>query len=308
MDALEHQRAALDEIIRRARAYYAGDWHDLPIQPRWASLICGPTGSGKTAVAAMAAAKLSETTEATKATTTVSLCMVSAPSWMPLGAHNRGTKETVGVIAEHVAHNDRTILFIDEAEKIMNRQDTSWTSWSSFILGELFQLADGRWPTGLTLPETEEDMPAITIEALSKKLRDTVFILAAGTFQSWYDDSNSRRSIGFGAEINPVSDELTAEIIAERMPRELANRFNSAIIRIPELQPADYHRIALEAETKLPAQMREAYRAAVQRHLPGAIAAKKGVRYLEEAMMEVLKNLPPKHHSKNPEPIPEPTP
>lgn len=306
MDALNHQQAALAEIVARARAYFRGDWHDLPIQPRWASLICGPTGSGKTALAAMAATKLSYTTEDDKATATVSLCMVSAPSWMPLGAHNRGTKETVSVIAEHVAHNDRTILFIDEAEKILNRQ-ASWTSWSSFILGEVFQLADSRWPTGLTLPETDEDMPDITIEALSKKLRDTVFILAAGTFQSWFDDSKSRRSIGFGAT-DPATDEISADIIAERMPRELANRFNQNLILIPELQPADYHRIAHESENKIPEHMREAYRAAVQRHLPGAIAAKKGVRFLEEAMMEVLKRLPPKPHPKKPEPIQEPTP
>jgi hypothetical protein len=98
--------------------------------------------------------------------------------------------------------------------------------------------------------------------------------------------------MGFGAS-DPAADELTADIIAEKMPRELANRFNSTLIRIPELSPADYHRIAQEAENKLPLRMQAAFRAEVATRIQGAISAKKGVRFLEEAMMEVLKKLPP---------------
>lgn len=280
MEALDHQREALNEIVARARAYFRGDWRGLPITPRWASLMIGPTGTGKTAVAAMAG-------EAVGA----SLLRVSAPNWMPCGSINRGTRETIGVIAEHVAKHDRTIFFCDETEKLIDRGGDN--SWKTYIRGELFDLIDSRWPSGLTLLETDDDQPDITIEALTTKLRDTVFVLAAGTFQSWFDDSGSRRSMGFGAEINSETDELSADIIAEKMPRELANRFNSSLIRIPELQPIDYHRISKEAETKLPLRMLAAFRVEVSKRIKGAIAAKKGVRFLEEAMMEVLKNLPP---------------
>jgi hypothetical protein len=164
-------------------------------------------------------------------------------------------------------------------------------AWQSYIRNELYSaILDGRWPNGLTLHD-DDDAP--DIETLTRKLRDTVFVLGIGTFQSWFDGAGLRRSMGFAAEIAPPTDELTADIVAERMPRELANRFNSTLIRIPELREQDYHRIARETETKLPERMQAAFRAEVQRLLPGAIAAKKGVRFLEEAMLATLVSLPP---------------
>lgn len=220
-----------------------------------------------------------------------SLCRVSAPSWMPAGANNRGTRETISVIAGHVARHDRTILFVDEIDKLADQ--TGDSSWKSYIRGELFDLIDGKWPAGLTLPETDDDTPDITIEHLTTKLRGTVFILAAGTFQSWFDDTSSRRTMGFAAEIAPETHELSADIIAEKLPRELANRLNSSLIRLPELRPEDYARIANEAAEKLPQRMQQAFRAEVARRIPGAIATKKGVRFLEEVMLSVLINLPP---------------
>jgi hypothetical protein len=208
-----------------------------------------------------------------------------------VGASNRGTRETISCIAEHVARNDKTILCIDEICKLLITNDSGW---QGYIRAECFEILDGRWPTGLTLSETEDDdAPAITIEALTTKLRETVFVLGIGTFQGWHDGAGSRRTMGFGAATDPANDELSADIIAGMLPREFSNRFNSGIIRIPELSATDYHRIARETENKLPIRMREPFRAEVDRRIPGAIAAKKGVRYLEECIMEVLKNLPP---------------
>jgi hypothetical protein len=260
------------------RAFYAAEWQELPVQPRWATLITGPSGSGKTAVAALAA-------EAVGA----SLCRVSSPNWKPVGSNSRGTRETISVIAEHVARNDKTILCIDEICKLLITNDSGW---QGYIRGECFEILDGRWPTGMK-DNDGDDMTATDLDALTTKLRDTVFVLGIGTFQDWHDGAGSRRSMGFGAEIAPENDELTADIIAEKLPRELANRFNSTLIRLPELNPADYHRIAREVESQLPLRMQEAFRAEVARRIPGAIASKKGVRFLEEAMMAVLVNLPP---------------
>lgn len=282
MEALEHQRQALAEITARARAYYAGEWLELPVIPRWATLMVGPTGTGKTTVAAMA-------TEAVGVG--ASMCRVSAPAYMPCGANNRGTKESISIIADHVARNDRTLLVVDELDKLLDRSGDN--SWKTYIRGELFELLDGRWPAGLTIPDLDDDKPEITIGSLTEKLRRTVFICGIGTFQSWFDHAATRRTMGFGAETNPEKSELSAEIVAERMPRELANRFNSQLIRLAELTPDDYHRVAREVENQLPLRMREAYRAEVQRLLPGAIAAKKGVRFVEEVMLSVLISLPP---------------
>lgn len=279
MEALNHQQVALDEIIARARAYYRGDWHALLIKPRWHSLLVAPTGTGKTAVATMAA----ETIGAT-------LLRISAPGWMPCGATNRGVTETIKVIAEALAANDRTLLVIDEIDKISDNDNP----WHGYIRGEIYELADGRWPTGLRgrIDEDDADQPTAMTKVLTKKLQSTVFMLGIGTFQGWFDSALTCRTMGFGAEMNPETEEISAEIIAQKLPRELVNRFNSSLIRLSELRPTDYHRIAKQAEYSLPERLRERFRAEVDARIQSAINDKKGVRFLEECMMEVLKNLP----------------
>lgn len=283
---LAHQKEALVEIIARAKAYYAGNWKNLPIRPRWHSLICGPTGVGKTALAALAA-------EATES----SLLRISAPGWMPAGAHQRGTRESITVIAEHLARHDRTMLVIDELDKLVDGGSLTIPggsasggsdSWRSYVRGEIYDLTDGRWPSGLRPPDGE-DCSEIPLDVLTSKLRESTFIVGIGTFQAWYDQSSARRSMGFGADLETSCAQITADVVADRIPRELANRFNSDLIKLPDLQAADYRQIALEAERKLPADMQQAFRAEVRNRIEGAIDAKKGVRFLEECIMQVLK-------------------
>lgn len=283
MEALGHQKAALAEIVARARAYFSANTYALkclPIQPRWATILCAPTGSGKTALALMAAQ--AESVEA-------SFLRVSIPGWMPCGAHQRGTRETIRVIAEHVGRNARTFLVLDEIDKLIA---TTGDSWQSYIRGEIYELLDGRWPTGLHEVEdaNENEVP---IGTLTDKLKDSVFILSIGTFQGWFDSANARRTIGFGDTADITTEEISAEQVAELMPRELANRHNGTIVRLPELMAADYHRIAHEIISKLPEQMRKPFRVEVEQRIQGAIEAKKGVRFLEEALTAVLVSLPP---------------
>ncbi len=240
--------------------------------------MTGPTGVGKTSCAAIVSRACGAT-----------ILRISSLSWLPLGAHNRGTKETMTLIAEHVSKHEKTLLVVDELDKLIDKEGD--TSWKSYLRNELFDLADGRWPAGLNLPE-DDDSVEISIEKLTEKLQRTVFILGIGTFQSWFDDEKSRRAIGFSDENISKNEEISAENIAERMPRELANRFNSNLIRLPELKPSDYLRIAKEAEDKLPNHMQEAFREEVSQRIGNAIACKKGVRFLEEALMATLINLP----------------
>lgn len=283
MEPLDYQRQAVEEITARARAFFSfhdGEYSDIAIRPRWASILVAPTGTGKTFVASYATLACG-----------ASFIRASAPSWMPLGANNRGAKETVGVIAAHVARHDKTVLCVDEIDKLVDRAGDN--SWKSYVRNELFDLIDGRWPTGLSLPDCDDDSPDVTIEQLSEKLLKSVFVLGVGTFQTWFDDTSSRRTIGFGGVTNPEKDEISSDNVAERLPRELANRFHSSIIRLPELIPSDYQRMAREVESKLPVRMRDAFRAEALRCLPEAIAAKKGFRYLEECMLTTLISLSP---------------
>ncbi len=218
-----------------------------------------------------------------------SLLRVSVSGWVPCGAHQRGAKETICVIAEHVARNARTFLVLDEIDKAYA---TNGDAWQSYIRGEIYELLDRRWPTGLREVEDENDCE-IPIEKLTQKLQESVFMLSIGTFQGWFDTSHSRRAIGFDATAGTTTEEISAVQIAELMPRELANRHNSTIVRMPELTEADYRNIVQETIDKLPEQLRVSYQQEVDRRIQGAVAAKKGVRFLEEAMMAVLVKLAP---------------
>lgn len=272
----------MQELVARARAYFAfhrGKYRDMPLRPTWATILIAPTGVGKTTTAQMVSAHPD---------VQASMLRITAPSYMPCGAHNRGVKESIAEIAAHVAKHDRTLLVIDEIDKI-NDQDNAW---QGYIRNELFDLIGGTFPSGLNMPDEYPD----TIEALNEKLRTTVFFLAVGTFQQWYDSEQTRRTIGFG-NTDSEKDEISADTIAQKLPRELANRFGQ-IVRMPELRENDYRQIALEAEAKLPEAMREIFREEVSKRITEAIEAKKGVRYIEEALTATILQMP------EPKPIP----
>jgi hypothetical protein len=250
-------------------------------------LVVGGTGVGKTALATIAGEALSATQ-----------VRISTPGWIPSGAHNRGATETLVMIAGHVTRNSRTLLILDEIDKICaHGHGSGQDAWLAYIRGEIMDLVDGRWPEGLriTADDADEEPPDAKglAERLTIKLRNTVFIVGIGTFQDFFDSVGTRRTMGFVTDDDESLSEISAVTVAERLPRELANRFNSDLIRLPELRPADYQSIALEAAESLPEYIRAPFLVAANRQIPGAIAAKKGVRFLEEAMLDTLKNLPP---------------
>lgn len=289
MEALDYQKHALAEIVARARTYFRGHWRDLPIQPRWPTILVAQTGLGKTTTATMVARA---------AGVEASLLRLSVPEFIPTGASNRGARETITVIGEHIARHPRTLLVADEICKLSHHPGND-SAWLGYIRASLLEILDGRFPAGMREIE-DENGKEVPLEVLTKKLRETVFILAIGTFQAWHDSSRERRAMGFATETidDPQHDQITPDILAQTIPREIVNRFGK-IIQIPQLKPHDYLQIAQQAEAKLPEQMRELFRNEIEARIPEAIAAKKGARFIEEALTSVLINMPEPAPSKS---------
>lgn len=220
-----------------------------------------------------------------------SLLRVSVPEYIPTGANNRGARETITVIAEHIAKHPRTLLVADEICKLSHNVGND-SAWLGYIRASLLEILDGRFPIGMREIE-DENGNEVSLETLTRKLRETTFILAIGTFQNWHDSSQERKSMGFAAEMldNPRHAPITADIIAQTIPREIINRFGR-IIQIPELKPLDYQQIARQAEAKLPEQMRLTFRAEAEKRIEAAIQGKQGARFIEEALTATLLNLP----------------
>lgn len=152
-----------------------------------------------------------------------------------------------------------------------------------------------------TIGEEEGDIQFPDEKLLSEKLRSTVFIVGAGTFQDFYEIQRSRP-----IEFNPsASDQCvgpTSEYIAQKLPRELTNRFNSQLLLLPGLAPSHYRIIAFEAEKSLPKWIALEFRRAAARRMEQAIAAKSGCRFVEEALMDALQlsKPPPKQTPQQP--------
>ncbi len=279
-----HQKDAFAELLARARAYFAGEWRAFSIKTRWHSLLVGPTGTGKTAIASLLADGVG-----------AALLRVSVTGWMPAGAHNRAVGETLPGILRHIATHPKTILFLDELDKIYHEN-----SWNSYVRGELFELLDGRWPVGLKIDNDDEDDDekeslAPKEQQTGEKLLNTTFILAAGTFQQYYEEQGGeRKTIGFHSAVAPApcSAGPTADLIGQRLPRELTNRFNSQLVLLPPLTPRHYRALVKQAEKSLPAWLAPAFREAAAKRLDQAIAAKSGCRFVEEALVDAIKATP----------------
>lgn len=293
MKIFDHQAAAYQELLLRAKTYFEGSWRDLPIKTRWASLVLGPTGAGKSALGMMLSAD-----------TAASLLRVNISGWMPCGAHNRAVAETISTIIDHIHRHQKSILFFDEVDKIWHE-----TSWNSYIKGELFELLDGNLPMGIKGIggdglETDEDgiLTYSQTASVVEKLRSSTYIVGAGTFQDFYEEQSSSSQIGFHPDHRhqyPVSGP-TADVIAKKLPRELLNRFNSSLLFLPPLEPHHYKLIAQQAEQSLPEWIQAAFREAASERIKQAIAARSGCRFIEEALSDALK------HTKAPTPTPAP--
>jgi hypothetical protein len=124
--------------------------------------------------------------------------------------------------------------------------------------------------------------------SLTEKLRSSVFILAAATFQNHY---NTTTSIGFSStESLPAPENPKPEFLSRGMPKELLNRFHTGLIFLPQLNSAQYLAIAEEAERSLPSWLQPAFREAARLRIHQAISMRSGCRFVEEALADALQS------------------
>ena len=213
---------------------------------------------------------------------------------MPCGAHNRAVKETLALIACHIAAHDKTILVFDEIDKIYKppagangggTTNGGDTSWLSYIRGELYEIMDGRFPAGMNI-DIEDDDHVLSVDKLSEKLRNSVFIVGVGTFQDFFDQT-PKKTMGFGGGTEPIL-QIDAAEVATRLPRELSNRFHGSLIVLPDLEPDNYREIVSQTTKSLPNWLQPAFLAAANSRINDAITTKKGVRFVEEALLDAL--------------------
>lgn len=267
-----HQRPAYDQLLATAHVCLGQDRHFLPFQPRTNTLIIGPTGSGKTHLARAVADELR-----------VPFLDLVTPEWILLGATERAAQTTWVAIVETLLSQDTChglVIFLDEIDKLLGN-----TSWDIHLRTEVFRLLDGRIPPHLK----DADGDPITAQTRAEAeaiLKRRTCIIAAGAFQDVWEQQATTR-IGFG-DCQSRSEEPDHTILANRISRELLNRFRSNLIILQPLQLSHYQSMIDKVQESLDMPMAARFQALATKKLQAGIAHRLGARFVEEVLMELL--------------------
>ena len=257
--------------------------YDLPISPRSNTLITGPTGTGKTHLARIVAEESG-----------AKFFAISALEWIPTGATGRGAEITWVQITSFLnkgsaASKQKTsedepflIIFLDEVDKLSAATDSSW---QQHIKTECFKLLDHQIPEGIK-DEFDDSFSEEERIKLQHILKHRTLILAAGAFQPHWE-SKSRSTIGF-ADPSAHSKNIELHEITETIERELANRFRSETIQLPELGAIDYENILSWVAEELPVHLKKPFLSLGRPRIAGAVQQRTGFRFAEEVLLDAL--------------------
>ena len=128
------QRRALRELAPIAKLALGNEFMNLPIKPRTHSLICSPSGTGKSHLMKELGNKLR-----------VPVLLLNVSSWQPQGS--RGDSYTWDRIVEFLDLHPKGIIVLDEIDKIDSSSD-----WAGYIRLEIHDLLDGVIPQCVDVP------------------------------------------------------------------------------------------------------------------------------------------------------------
>lgn len=124
------QKQALDTLLPIANIALSVDKSELPIKPRTHSLMCAPSGAGKSFLMKALGEILN-----------IPVLYLNTSNWAVLGS--RCESYTWDCIVDFVNKHPKGIIVLDEIDKISSTQ----SEWLGLVRLEIFDLLDGRVPT-----------------------------------------------------------------------------------------------------------------------------------------------------------------
>lgn len=277
------QHTALQTLLPVARIATSGIRSGLPVLPRTHTLLIGPSGSGKSFLARALGQKLG-----------LPVLVINVATWVITAA--KSEPWTISTIAEWI---DRLplgggVLALDEIDKLQSAAE-----WTRYVRLEIHDLLDGVISAAAKLPidpANDADVP-IPIdteggtrtfrEELAQRLRERVFVLGCGAWQSaWRANS---RSMGFNSGSSPAlaTPPSREQILADIDP-ELRQRFRDEAILLPTMMPEDYANVARDIARIIPVELLPAWKKELGRVLRRAADGSLGMRALEELLLKAL--------------------
>lgn len=277
------QETVLEQLLPIARIATSGAVTGLPFRPRSHTLLVGPSGAGKSYIALELGRRLN-----------IPVLLINASSWVVLSAKNEPW--TASAICEWLDSlgNGGGVLVLDEIDKLQADGD----HWKSYIRLEVHDFLDGVIPHAARMPknpyqddwESTATVDAQTRTMLTARLRDKVYVLGCGAWQSAWT-ANSKK-IGFGAQASK-SEKPSRSQILEAISPEIRQRFRDQICWLEPMTSNDYETASARIADTLPsADMAKIWnrlaRSAIERAITGGL----GMRVFEELMLTVVLEMP----------------
>lgn len=270
---LDHQKAVFDRLLAIGRACVSLSHENLPVRPRYHSLIVGSSGTGKTYLARAVADALG-----------LAYYYISVSEWILLGCTGRGAQTTWKSIYHFLLSSNKhpgAVIFLDEVDKL-----THDTSWLVHLRVEVFRLLDLQVPLDL-VEDTDEPVNLQHYEDVQNMLRNRTFIIGAGAFQHLWEE-RATATMGFSHTTIDQGPAPDANALARTLPRELVNRFRRELLILPSLTADDYHRMLDRAAAEMPEFLRGTFLTLGRERVKAAVEMKQGCRFLEELMLDTL--------------------
>lgn len=215
------QQRAWEHLHRAADIYFSAAWHDYRVAPNFNVLLAAPSGTGKSF--------LLDTFAATRG---LPILRLAYGQWLPSGT--RKQPDTVTQLKDFVLKHPRCCVYLDEIDKGGTGEMVS--EWGSGVVGDVYATLD-RTLFDSHAGETEQSR-----QILSSRLKRSVFIVAAGTWQSVF--RNAARTAGFGGAA--VFDPASSIAAAHKIPEELLRRFGGRPLLLAPPSASDLRRICRE--------------------------------------------------------------
>jgi len=134
----EQQKSAVEELLPIGRLALSGKVKPLQLKPRTHTLICAPSGSGKSYLMAELGKLLG-----------AEILHLNVSSWQPFGS--KSERPTWDLIVKFLQDSPSGIIVLDELDKLNGKQD-----WNQYVRLEVHDLLDGRIPSTANISDSSD--------------------------------------------------------------------------------------------------------------------------------------------------------